>query len=308
MRVNVLSYEPAGGWILYDYAVRLADALRPHVQQSVVGFAQQPGFDVTFHINYAGLRQVRVPGLHCTLVTHIDTADKLALVRAQAANGIWGICMSDDTTRRMNTLTGQPRFVNLPPPAMLAAEHQRLSVMISGRLYADDRKNDAWSLDFFRRFKPQDLQIRVMGAGWEGPLAQLQAQGYQVEHVAGFDRPRYLDWLRSSDHLLYTGHDEGALSTLDAVLFGVTPIVTAQGYHLEQQGPMLLFSTHAQLMGIADRLQRELAETNAMRQQMTDWDAFAARHADFWRRQLAPAQGLPAPGLPAPGLVAQLAA
>lgn len=286
MRVNVLSYEPAGGWILYDYAVRLADALRPHVQASVVGSAQQAGFDVTFHINYAGLRQIQAPGLHCSLVTHIDTADKLALVRAQAASGIWGLCMSDDTTRRMNTLTGQARFVNLPPPAMLAAEPKRLQVMISGRLYADGRKNDAWSLDFFRRFEPQDLQIRVMGAGWEEPLAQLRALGYAVEHAASFDRPRYLDWLRSADHLLYTGHDEGALSTLDALLFGVTPIVTAQGYHLEQEGPILLFSTHAQLMQIADRLRRELAETNAIRQRMTDWDAFAARHVAFWRSQL----------------------
>jgi len=287
MRVNVLSYEPAGGWILYDYAARLAAALAPHVQEAVVGFSQMPGFDITLHVNYACLRQVQVPGLHCTLVTHIDSAEKLALVQAQAAGGVWGLCMSDDTTRRMNTLTGQQRFVSLAPPAMLAPEHKRLNMLISGRLYPDGRKNDAWSIDFFRRFRPQNLCIRVMGSGWEGPLAELRAQGYAVEHMPAFDRPLYLDWLRASDHLLYTGHDEGALSTLDALLYGVTPIATAQGYHLEQEGEMLLFSTHAQLMQIGDRLQRELDETQARRRRLSDWDGFAARHAEFWRGLLA---------------------
>jgi len=290
MRVNVLSYEPAGGWVLYDYAARLAEHLKPHVEQVTLGFSQAPGFDVTVHVNYFGLRQLRVPGMHCSLVTHIDTADKFNLVRAQAAAGVWGLCMSEETTRRMNTLTGLPRFVNFAPPAMLAAEHKRLTVMVSGRLYDDGRKNEAWSIDFFRAFRPQDLVVRVMGAGWESRLADLVRDGYTVEHVPHFDRPRYLEWLRSADHLLYTGNDEGALSTLDALLFGVVPIVTAQGYHLEQQGEILTYATHEQLLAIAARLQRDLDDTNTQRRRLTDWDGFARRHAEFWRRQSAALQ------------------
>ena len=286
MRVNVLSYEPEGGWILYDYAAKLAQHLRPHVDQATVGFEQAAGFDVTLHVNYAGLRKIQAPGLHCTMVTHIDTADKFNLVRSQAMAGVWGLCMSDETCRRLNTLSGLPRFLNFAPPAMTAAEHQRLSVMMSGRLYEDGRKNEAWAIDFFKAFKPQDLLLRVMGAGWEASLAGLRQQGYQIEHVAQFERQRYLDWLRSSDHLLYTGHDEGALSTLDAILFGVVPIVTAQGYHLEQAGELISFATHAQLMAVAARLQRRLDETNSMRQRMTDWDGFARKHVQAWRQRL----------------------
>ena len=61
MRVNILSYEPAGGWILYDYAVKLAEAMKPHVDHVSVTHGQAPGFDVTFHVNYFGLRQLQVP-------------------------------------------------------------------------------------------------------------------------------------------------------------------------------------------------------------------------------------------------------
>ncbi len=287
MRVNVLSYEPAGGWILYDYAVKLADALAPHVDHVSVNHAQAPGFDVTFHVNYWPLRAVQVPGLHCTMVTHIDTAEKFNLVRSQAAGGVLGFCMSEETARRLNTLTGVPRFFNFAPPAMVAAERKRLTVMIAGRLYEDGRKNEAWAIDFFRAFRPGDLVIRVMGSGWEAKLAALAAEGHTVEHAPDFDRPRYVDWLKSADHLLITGNDEGALSALDAMLYGAVPIATAQGYHLEQDGEMLLYATHEQLMRLAQRLQRELDDANAIRTRMTDWDAFARRHAEHWRAHLA---------------------
>ena len=292
MRVNVLSYEPAGGWILYDYAVKLAQALQPHVAHASVSFAQAPGFDVTFHVNYGRLHKVMVPGMHCTMVTHIDTPRKFGLVSAQAQGGVWGFCMSEETARRLNTLSGTEMFLNFAPPAMTPAEHKRLVVMVSGRLYGDGRKNESWSVDFFKAFKPQDLLVRVMGAGWHEPLNDLLRRGYAVEYAPEFEREQYLQWLRGSDHLLYTGNDEGALSTLDAILYGVVPIVTAQGYHLEQEGELIGFVTHAQLMGIAERLRTKLEATNALRRRMTDWDGFARKHAEHWRSQLAASQAL----------------
>ena len=66
----------------------------------------------------------------------------------------------------------------------------------------------------------------------------------------------------------------------------MVPIVTAQGYHLEQEGELISFATQTQLVTIAKQLQHKLAATNAMRQRMTDWDAFARRHVEHWRAQL----------------------
>ncbi len=287
MRVNVISYEPAGGWILYDYAKRLAEHLKPHVQQVDLSFEQRPGFDVNFHVNYGRFHEVKVPGMHSSLVTHIDTPKKFGLVNAQAQGGVWGFCMSEETARRLNELSGTTHFVNFAPPAMMPGEHRRLEVLVSGRLYPDGRKNQAWAIEFFRCFAPRDLLIRAMGAGWGEWLAPLREAGYEVHHAEDFERGRYAEWLRASTHLLYTGNDEGALSTLDALLYGVVPIVTAQGYHLEQEGELLLFATREQLLAIGARLQTELDADNTRRRRLTDWDRFARRHAEFWRAQLA---------------------
>jgi hypothetical protein len=287
MKVNILSYEPAGGWVLYDYAARLVEHLKQHVDAVELSFEQRSGFDVTFHVNYAKLREIKVHGLHSTMITHIDLPRKFELVKAQAEGGVWGFCMSEETTRRLATLTGHAMFANFAPPAMMPAPRKKLTVMVSGRVYPDGRKNEAWARDFFKAFAPAELRVLAMGARWSTVLDELLPLGYEVEYAEDFERDLYTRWLQQSDHLLYTGNDEGALSTLDAILHGVVPIVTAQGYHLEQEGELISFATHGQLMAIARRLQQELVTTNAMRERLTDWDAFARRHAEHWRAQLA---------------------
>lgn len=290
MRVNVLSYERSGGWILYDYAQRLAEHLFPHVDGVALSHVQSPGFDVTFHVNYIGLERLLVPGLHCTMITHIDTKDKFELVRGQAHSGVWGFCMSEETTRRLNTLTGYERFANMAPPSMLPLARKKVTVMVASRLYEDDRKNSAWVIDFARCFRPEDLVLKVMGSGWRKQLDLLRADGYTIENEGSFERQKYITWLDQSDYLLYTGNDEGALSTLDALMHGVVPIVTAQGYHLEQEGEIITFATREQMLNIGMRLQRELDQENARRSHLADWDGFARKHVQQWRSILAARQ------------------
>jgi hypothetical protein len=290
MRINLLCYEPAGGWILFDYAEKLANSLQAHVDEVSLSSTQLAGYDVTLHINYWGLRQILVPGLHCTMVTHIDTAEKFALVKAQAEAGVWGYCVSEETTRRLNTLTGIGRFCGFSPPAMIEAEPKRIRIMIAGRLYVDNRKNESWAIDFFKQFLPESLTVCIMGAGWDGPVGELLGLGYSVEWHEAFMQDSYRELLKTADYLLVTGFDEGALSTLDAILYGVTPIVTAQGYHLEQNAPMFTFSNHQQLMQIAQNLKKSISEVNLLRKSMTDWDGFAKKHCAHWQAVLSSAQ------------------
>lgn len=284
MRVNILSYEPAGGWILYDYAEKLAAALKPYVTTVSINHDQLPDFDVTFHVNYAGLRELKVPGLHTTMVTHIDFAEKFALVRAQASAGVWGFCMSEETTRRLNTLTGIGRFISFPPPAMIDAPVRKRSVLIAARTYADGRKNEDWIMEFIRTFPPIMLKVNIIGEGWGSYVADLRSTGFDVDYREQFDRGAYKNLLAASDYLLVAGFDEGALSTLDAILYDVIPIATAQGYHLEQRGEMHLFSTREQLILIARQIIKSIEELNEMSREMTDWDHFARKHFDIWRR------------------------
>jgi hypothetical protein len=286
VRVNIISYEPLGGWVLADYAERLAAHLTPFVREVVVTSGQRPEYDVTFHVNYWGLRQLQVSGLHCTMVTHVDTPEKYALIKAQAEAGAWGFCFSSETARMMTDLTGVPRFAGFAPPAMIEAPARTVSVLVAARSYPDGRKNEHWVTDFVRQFPPAIMRLRIIGAGWEPHIKELELSGYQVEYCDNFDRERYHQLLKTSDYLLVAGFDEGALSTLDAILYDVVPIVTAQGYHLEQSGEMLTFVTHDQLLRIARKILGSIEELDAMSRSMTDWGAFAEKHYLRWKALL----------------------
>jgi hypothetical protein len=287
MRVNILSYEPANGWILYDYACRLKAELEPYVEMVNLSHTQQPGYDVTFHINYVGLREILVPGIHSTLVTHIDTPEKFSLINNHAQSGIVGHCMSEETARRMNALTGTKSFFNFSPPSMIRPpDNYRKKFIVASRLYPDGRKNGDWIVDFFSGFDSNDICVRIMGAGWEPYVSLWCERGYKIEYAPEFDKDLYIKWLEDSDYSVYTGHDEGALSTLDALLYGVVPICTAQGYHLEQKGEMLLFQTREELHEISSRLKLELEERRRNLFRLTDWSGFAKKHLNIWNKAL----------------------
>jgi hypothetical protein len=286
MRINILSYEPAGGWILYDYAEKLAAGMRSCAVDAHINFIQKPGYDVTFHINYYGLRQIEVSGLHCTMVTHIDTPEKFGLVYAQAQKDVWGFCMSEETNRKLSSMTGISKFASFPPPAMIDAPETFMSVLIAARTYADGRKNEQWIMDFMYRFTPDMLRINIIGAGWERYVVELRTAGYAVNYHGNFDKTVYRELLTASDYLLVSGFDEGALSTIDAILYDVIPIVTAQGYHLEQSTSvkMHLYATHGQLMEIAESLATSVTRQKEIKMAMTDWNNFALRHCQKWQQ------------------------
>jgi glycosyltransferase involved in cell wall biosynthesis len=166
---------------------------------------------------------------------------------------------------------------------MIAAPQRSVTVLIAARSYQDGRKNEQWLIDFIRQFPTTLLKVTIIGVGWWSYVAELQQAGYTVEYHDDFNRDTYRELLKVSDYLLVAGFDEGALSTLDAILYDVTPIVSAQGYHLEQSADMLLFANHEQLMAIARTLKRSLEEKSEMSRAMTDWDAFALKHFELWK-------------------------
>jgi hypothetical protein len=286
MKINIISYEPENGWILFDYAKKLYDSLLGKVEEVKLSHSQINGYDVSFHVNYAGLTQILVPGLHTTMVTHIDTKEKFEFIRAQANHGVQGFCMSEETARRLNTFTGLNNFYNFNPPCMRGYYEIKTKFLIAARTYSDGRKNESLAMDFFRSFSSESIEIIIIGAGWELYVDDLLKNGYKVEYYPQFSLDQYLELLEKADYLLVTGFDEGALSVLDAIMYDVIPIATSQGYHLEQSSDILLFSNYDGLMEISRKLKNKIKEKKEIREKLADWNTFAEKHLSTWTKLL----------------------
>jgi hypothetical protein len=169
---------------------------------------------------------------------------------------------------------------------MIDAPARSTSVFIAARTYPDGRKNEQWAIDFIRQFPPAMIKVNIMGSGWGDHVSSLCSAGFVVDYREQFEKSGYRELLRVSDYLLVTGFDEGALSVLDAILYDVVPIVTAQGYHLEQPmaAKMFLYATYEQLMDTAQKIIGSFIEQNAMSSKLTDWDGFALKHYELWKK------------------------
>ena len=287
MKVNVISYEPKNGWILYDYAAKLNDSLRKIGVHSELTFEQHKGFDVTFHVNYWGLKELKQQSLHTTLVTHIDTNKKKEIVNAHSNSGVVGFCMSDETERMLKVVTGNNNFFSLAPPAMVPSFKRKIKLLIANRLYPDGRKNEAWIIDFIKCFDIDNIEIKIIGSGWEGHIEKLNEQKYLIEYFNIFNKNKYVELLREAEYLLVVGFDEGAIATMDALAMGVKPIVSAQGYHLHYARDLILFKDYYDLINIAQEMNKDIEETHDKSKDLADWDLFAIKHRDIWSRLLA---------------------
>src|SRR5512141_2146059 len=114
MKVRIVCYEDVHAWILGKFALRLNDNLLRMGVKSDISKVPDPQADINHHIiyyNYDGNKTTT----ETVMITHIDTAVKIELLRMQLSNAAMGICMSMDTVRQLAAV-GLPRerlcFIN----------------------------------------------------------------------------------------------------------------------------------------------------------------------------------------------------
>ena len=106
LRVRIINYE-GGGWILTKFAQRLKDHLNELGALADLG-GIDPGADINHHIPYHPYRPLR--SFNDTLmITHVDTGQKIELLRQQLETAKMGICMSKDTLNYLVQTGGIPR-------------------------------------------------------------------------------------------------------------------------------------------------------------------------------------------------------
>ncbi|MEK7722476.1 MAG: hypothetical protein AAB359_08815, partial [Elusimicrobiota bacterium] len=172
---------------------------------------------------------------------------------------------------------------------------RRLLLGITFKIHADGRKSAEAIATLCGKISPEDFRFSIMGAGWQGTVAEMRVLGFAVDYYDAFDYALYMELVPSFDYYLYVSHDEGSMGFLDALSAGVRTIVTPQGYHLDAPGGL----THP-VSGAGDLAEvclKIAAERRALTQSVTGWTwaNYARKHIDLWRRLL---EGPSAPRLP----------
>ena len=287
LHVNIVCEDK--GWILWKFAKKLEEYLvRENIKVTITD-REAISADVNHYITFESLGNVCLgtKTIRTTMITHVDNLRKKDLIEMQANNGVVGICMSNDTYKKV-LQWGVPAdkicYIN---PAQDGDIHPRKTVLgITNRCYSnntDYRKRDDFIVEVMKELQADLFKIKIMGSGWDEIVRELEEMGVEVEYYNSFNRDRYIELLHSLDYWIYYGVDEGAMGFLDAVAAGVKTIATPQGFHLDvQNGLTHSINTIRDCIEVLRNVEEEkIKKYNSIR--FLTWDNYAKKHAEIWR-------------------------
>lgn len=282
LKVRIVNYD-GGGWILTKFAQRLKEHLSVLGVEAEIGEID-PNADINHHIPFHPY--MAFEGLNETLmITHVDTLQKVELIRSQLETARMGICMSKDTLNYLARM-GIPReklcYIN--PAHDGNMQPKKYVIGITHRCYDsyDLRKRATALLDMLEGVNPLYFKFKIMGSGWEKIVVEMQNRGFEVDYFNDFDYAQYHELVPSLDFYLYFGFDEGSMGYLDALSAGVKTIVTPQGYHLDvDNGIDYSCCTIDQFTSVLYDLQYEREKRIASVADWT-WENYAKKHIEIW--------------------------
>ena len=284
MRIGIVTYEDPNQWILGKFARRLVEQLRVMELEAQLLRAPDPSFDINHHIIYQNYDDAASCAIDTLMITHIDTAGKLHLLRRQLETAKLGICMSRQATQQL-TQAGIPadrlRYINPAHDELLAP--RKISIGIFNKVHADGRTRNGLLPALAEQVDLRSFVFNIMGTNWEPTANALVARGIEVNCYPKFDLDEYRRLLPTLDYFMYLGLDEGSMAFVDALAAGVKTIATRQGFHLDATDGL----THPfiDLPELVTIFQSILAERNRPVEAVRRWTwrRYAEKHLALWQ-------------------------
>lgn len=280
LSVNIVCRD--NGWIFTKFADRLCENLTAQDVDVSLSHDTCPAADVNHHIPFAAYKPYKNDTL---MITHVNIEKTLLLLQRQLKTAGMGICMSEDTMKKLVSY-GVPRsklcYIN--PAHDRVIQPKKYVIGILHRCYDafDVRKRATAVLDILDDLNSAYFKFVIMGSGWEKIIREMREKGFETEYYPEFIYDTYNALVQRLDYLLYMGFDEGSMGYLDAMAAGVGTIVTPQGFHLDSGYPIdYPCCTVAQFREAFLDLQRK-RERRVKAVEDWTWQQYGLKHLEVW--------------------------
>ena len=270
------------GWILEKFAIKMQEELEKQGYECSVSDVVNPAADINHHIIYDSWETI-ISYNDTLMITHIDSYNKLEMIKHQLKVAKMGICMSRETMEKLASY-GVPReklcYINPAQDGVIKPKKYVLG--ITSKTHDDHRKNENMLIQLCKVLNPDYFTFKIMGSGWNKIVDTVIDMGFQVEYYDAFDYEKYTQLIPSLDYYLYWGFDEGSMGFLDALKAGVKTIVTPQGYHLDvKDGITYACRTLEDFENVLLKLQKKREKIIKSVDAWT-WKNYADKHLEVW--------------------------
>ena len=285
MKINIIYNE--AGWIIYKFAKCMCDELTALGYEVTMGRHFDPAADINHYFDPSFAESGGVNDRTTFMITHVDTANKLALIKEQTDRGGIGIGMALETRNRLISSGVKANKICYINPAQDGQIRPRkVSLGFTHRVYNDSRKRESMLIDICKQIDPELFRFVIMGAGWEDIIAQMNEMGFETEYYPEFDKQKYNELMVNLDYYCYFGFDEGSMGYLDAVAAGIGTIVTPQGYHLDTECEITYpVSTIDEIVDALHDIENKKRKNLRFVETWT-WKNYALKHLEIWKYML----------------------
>lgn len=272
------------GWIINKFAHKLQEELVKLGVDALVVDKRDSSADINHYplytfIDYSNSRHIN----DTFMITHVDSLEKVDLIKSRLKTYGMGICMSKQTMEYLTSL-GVPRqklcYIN--PAHDHVIKPRKYVIGLTYRTHADYRKRDEFLIDIAKQIDKDYFKFAIMGSGWENIIEEIRGLGVEVDYYSEFDYDEYVKLVPSFDYFLYFGTDEGNMGFLDALAAGVKTVVTPQGYHLDAQGGLTYpcNNIHDYVKVFEDVAEEKRKLVRSVED--WTWENFAIKHLEVW--------------------------
>lgn len=270
------------GWIFQKFAEKMKAELHKLGYDCTIADTVDPTSEINHHVSYGSCTPI-LPLNETFMITHIDSLNKVELLKHQLKIAQMGICMSRETLEKLTTY-GIPReklcYINPAQDGVIKPKKYVLG--ITHRVYSDHRKKVNVLVDLCKELDPAYFSFKIMGSGWDDIVNFIINMGFQVDYYSEFDYEKYIRLIPSLDYYLFWGFDEGSMGFLDALRAGVETIVTPQGFHLDiKDGITYPCRTINDFKETLLKLQEKRKKTIESVDTLT-WENFVKKHLEVW--------------------------
>jgi len=287
MKVRIVCYEEVNAWILGKFARKLDEELKKLSVESSIANTPDPTADINHHIINLGYNGVK-SSCDTTMITHVDTFQKLSLIKKQSNVVEMAVCMSAETMHKLAE-AGVPRerlcYINPAHDGVI--KPRPLVIGITSKTHRDGRKKQNILLQLIDHINPEEISFSIMGTGWNEIVEKMRAKGFTVKYQSEFVYDDYIKLVPTFDYFLYFSWDEGSMGFIDALAAGVQTIVTPQGYHLDAKDGITYPIND--LKDIIDALNDALTTKRRLSSSVSEWtwENYAKKHLQVWEYLLA---------------------
>ena len=287
MKINIVNLDK-DGWILTKFAKNIYRELKKKGLEVFLSKKPKEHVDVNHYIIFLFLKNKEeffpANTINTTMLTHVNDQIRYDKIRSTASFLDAGIAMSKHHGNEIiKKKLGLKKVYYVLPPHDNDQIIKKVNFGIFSNTYSDGRKNEKVLLDVLSKLDTELFKITIIGKGWKKIVDGLRQNNVEVKYYSFFFRTIYLKEFNKIDYLIYLGNDEGSMTFMDAIQFGIKTIMIPQGfqYDLKQLVTHHLKKDLSNLNEILVKILNDKKKFKKYKDSLT-WETYVNNHIKIW--------------------------